>query len=172
MPTKVPMGIIKQLCYPKGRRLPYRVLVTEENDVQADYRYTGFSGNYVPTHRSGPAIVLPITATATPTVAGNLSNEKYLLFAGKPPHLSGATCRGCEKEVRTKEEFSHHSLHCKVLILSSIKLLRRDNKCAICNKGTSRTKWGAPICSASCQKVWMLTIPASFRSARRIVERN
>jgi hypothetical protein len=153
----VPFGLIRELCYSQGRRLERLPDMYPEPSVMAVYRPRATSSALalVPSHR-------------VQDNEGNLSNEKYRLFMGRLKGIHGAVCRGCETSVLAMAEFRQHETNCKLTILSAIRLLQRDNRCALCHTRTDLSMWGVPLCSPVCQRGWRLTIPPAFREARRL----
>lgn len=155
--SRVPFGLIRQLCYPGGRRLPEFKLIRPETNVIATRKlYTS----------------KPVLLPAPKPSDGSLTNDQYRLFMGKSAGSTGAVCRGCEKELRGADEIKLHTRICKVDVLSAIKLLHRDKKCTVCHTRTLFSKWGVPLCSENCEMVWKVTMPTAFREARRLARAN
>jgi hypothetical protein len=178
---RIPYGILRQLCYGGGIRLTPRVNKTpppegEIEAVSSTGNWDGTRGSYTPA--TGVHIVSSKSATEIVSSAqpdwlnnyGNLGNEMYRYFVGSPDDKSlFFTCRGCLNQESGKADASRHFNHCRQLISAIEERIRRDKVCVICNKGTSASCWGIPLCSPFCVCKWRFSIPVQWMIARRFV---
>jgi hypothetical protein len=62
---------------------------------------------------------------------------------------------------------------CTTKLVEAYKLLLRDKKCVICDKTTSHTKWGVPLCNTTCVLRFQFEVGAGSYAiglAMRLVE--
>jgi hypothetical protein len=166
---RVPWGIIEQIVHPAGRRLPAEPGLFPVTEHDAKHRpWTGRPTYHPPEDRN--LLQLVRNNRKNPLSVGNLLNVDYREFAGTAREDSDfAVCRGCDTTCRTKAARDMHRTTCKTTILASIRLLGKDELCAVCDKKTGVRMWGVPLCNQNCQMAWRYFIPKSFREARRLV---
>lgn len=165
---RVPLGLIRALCYPGGTRLPQRVSKARPSEIEGDavtipVVYAS-AVSYVP-------VVMP-ESFRNPglDVMGNLSNEAYKFFKGSAIKVSHYfQCRGCFVEAYVKEQKLQHMRECRPLMQAIEERVRRDKVCVICNLSTDKSRWQIPLCSETCISKWRFQMPVPWITARRFV---
>lgn len=181
---RVPVALIRRLCYPSTYRLPklerLQFPAPKAPIKPAPSAYDGMM------HRAATTIALangkpPIPAlnqivqrmtqrsVPGPTPCyGNLNNEEYRFWAGhSEPEYSDAQCRWCSSHFRTADQRKQHHADsdCRENLMVVVKLLRHDKNCVCCDDRTTNAKWGIPLCDEKCENEWRYSLPGAFRFA-------
>ncbi len=170
----IPRGILRQLCYPGGVRLPRIIDRTKPPEPTDDalYIYEAYKPVYVPQRPAQPArIIGPSKVETLPVIDyGNLSNEAYKFFIGS--RVKSSTyfrCRGCGGIEDHIDRRMYHMRDCRDLMKAIEERVKRDKICVVCNTGTSHTKWLIPLCSEACITKWRFSSPDAWEAAKRLV---
>src|ERR1700744_1386054 len=152
MPYRVPVSLIRGICYPTSYRLPKISYMPIASEVK------------------NPSVYVPPTEPRwrrrVSEIGTNLPKGDYRFFKGSYRSDSPmATCRWCEMVLSSKEERKKHGKgHCTVRLVSAYKLLLAAEKCAICMAFTKSTTWGIPLCpDRGCREEWKIRGSEYFR---------
>lgn len=96
---------------------------------------------------------------------GNLNENLYKYFAGSEFTSSlRSICRACGQIMHSATERIAHmdnsrtlyknDMTCAHALVVAHKLLLKEGECLVCQNRTTRQKWGVPLCSETCIKVW------------------
>jgi len=95
---------------------------------------------------------------------GNLGNAEYRWWIGHRIKESDfAMCRRCRTIVRSPEaRLSHkadkqyfmNELPCTVILGIAYKMLERRQRCIVCSRETTNTRYGVFICCPYCETMW------------------
>lgn len=121
-------------------------------------------------------------ARSTSGMNGVLERKGDLLSNGDLRYWNGlnykdthSVCRNCREVHHFAKERKAHlkDAGCGSFLTRAIKLLRRSDRCVICDEETKKNCWGLPLCSKECQNewAWTTTCPAALRAALDLVER-
>jgi len=102
--------------------------------------------------------------TPANTFPGNLNNDMYRFLVGACAESSKMTiCRCCRKTMyHGGEEWKEHNTltekqfgrSCPVRLIAAYKYLLTKQECVVCNKRTTSSRWGVPLCNAACEYRW------------------
>lgn len=187
---KVPVAMIRRLCYPSSYRLPKlkrlqfplpKVPVKAapfRNPMDSTSpRLVGSVRDTIAIRGNASLLAKIMAVTNQPEVKkrGNLGNEEYRFWSGHcEPEYSDAQCRWCQAHVRSVVERKAHHTHsdCRENLMIVFRLLRKDHNCVCCDDRTPEEKWGVPLCDEKCQNEWRYSIPGSFKFAVDTLKRN
>lgn len=104
------------------------------------------------------------------TQRGNLREEDYRLWKGYTlPSETGATCRWCGAQCRSREAMASHHLnqYCKERLLAVYRYAKQQHTkqryCFACKTETQHFRWGVPLCNTvSCLSRWKFTVKDSW----------
>lgn len=109
---------------------------------------------------------------------GNLHFSDYRFWQGSEFGVSMWTrCRACREVIcgNTRDvEMKVHSDHykCSIHLTVAYAYLLRGKLCVVCEKKSSASKWGIPLCSLSCQEKWMFEDPIYPLLFKAVAEAN
>ena len=93
-------------------------------------------------------------------VYGNLKEDEYRFWEGTSYSQSQwRRCRACghaiyngaeAPEVLAKKHLEESNPKCTILLTAAYKALLKCKKCVMCDKFTSKTHWGVPVCGVGC----------------------
>lgn len=158
---KVPVALIRRLCYPSTYRLPKLKRLMFPRPVSA--KLMPETPVIVPYSRLVGNRVLPGSSEG---VVHNLPNEDYRIWFGRAHSgWCSATCRWCGAICHTKETRNAHLLNgtCDTHLLAIYRILRKDGNCACCDDRTTKAKWGVPLCSDECVDEWRISLPGVLK---------
>lgn len=155
MAERIPIALIRKLCYPSGYRLPHleRLDYTWKNPAEQASSQTT---------RSGPVTIhVPRIVTV---IKGSLPNDEYRFFIGKMEAVwLGSNCRWCDTFLHNADFRKQHKTRgCNLKLISLYKKLCERHACMACGGHTSREVWGVPLCSVSCDNYWRVSNPLPF----------
>lgn len=160
--SDVPVSLLWQVAYPRGKRLPKKVLISNK-----------------PPTPDPPAmrVISPIAgsigfgkvgSTNKPFYTGNLEVTQYRYFKGSPEVTSQkAECRFCGKALYGPSMRALHTREtgCGHKIDAVSALLKQKNYCVACGRNTQLERWGLPLCSSACHLIFMYQTPTSYLEA-------
>jgi hypothetical protein len=151
MPLRIPVALIRQVCYPTSYRLPKMAhLVTEKEPVSEPVR----------------SYANPVYPRLRQVITGNLPNDEYRFFQGTyDENTTTATCRWCREILHSQEARLKHKGDCKVKLVELYGVLLSARHCIVCNSFTSETYWGIPLCKIDCKDQWKISNSTAFRQA-------
>lgn len=157
MSFRVPVALIRHVCYPSGYRLP-KLQPLEYKWEPPKPPVTVVPGF----QRAAQGWVSPNTVTNY-KIKGNLSNEEYRFFVGnRQTHLEVSHCRWCAECFTSILSRRAHKTPCKTLLIDLYRELRDLSRCAVCEKACKRTAWGIPLCGEKCEHEWRFASPQAF----------
>jgi hypothetical protein len=145
--SKLPDYLVLRGIRPGGIRLT-KIKPWTEPFVSS---YRGPSGAY------GHMFPRPsVNATAPNRLGDLLANGDIRYWAGTDPSHPYAACRNCGEVAMYHDERKEHLKRgCGGLLTNAYKLLlRRPMRCVICDKESSLSAWGVPLCSKDCREDW------------------
>lgn len=158
---KVPVALIRRLCYPSAYRLPHLERLVFPVPKAAVKRPAS------PLSRlNGPRVLPGSVIDTTALTAGNLPNEEYRFWFGhRQTSWMDSVCRCCGANCYTKTARERHLLEgdCKENLLFVYRRLVKDANCVCCDGRTRKQKWGVPLCSDECIKEWKFSAPGALK---------
>lgn len=163
MTFTLPRWYLKEKFSPSGQRLFKKPKVVVQRELPSVYQrptlITVFTpGKVGPKHFDGTEY----RYWAAAPLEENRENDIYV-----------SECRACGSMFTTKEDRrDHHSkMGCTKKLVAAYKLLLRDNKCVICDKVTTKEKFGVPLCGDACISLWCgeISKPEALRLALELV---
>lgn len=165
---KVPIALIRQVCYPTSYRLPKMSSLAWEKEPVDTPRspYTVHrTDGFVQVHRSSFA-----ERRRDPLIwEGNLPLEAYRFFTGQfNKESTMSTCRWCGTTFTTHDQREQHGKStCKPSLVQAYAYLQTIERCGVCNNLTHSTKWGVPLCQPTiinnCHNEWKIRMSQATR---------
>lgn len=158
MTYRVPVALIRHICYPAGYRLPKL--------ERLDYKWVKPT---VPppleTHRPS-SLSLPVGVSDK----GNLPYEEYRFYYGRVSlHSPHSNCRWCNLFFSHELARLAHVGPCKRALVDLYTILLKEGKCAVCLGRTCKSVWGIPLCGINCMAIWKFNGVKVFQD--RVLER-
>lgn len=169
----IPVCFIRQVCWPAGHRPVKKEKLKDKPVVVA--ASSGFSGQrLLPAHYQERSV-----ERVDSEEVGNLADWQYRYFVGQTARMSSiAQCRYCGQLVTLdpgpNSIFVHkRDRNCCHMIDVVCEILKQDGNCVSCDKRTTNTKWGIPMCrDARCEAQFKFRQPTeAFLSAIEISAR-
>lgn len=173
---KVPIALIRHLCYQSSYRLPKleRIQFPEPMLPKPKPYHANRATNLLKIVQGAtrPVILIPAGfPSVDPSIVsrGNLPNDEYRYYVGKmSEQYLFATCRFCEAVIGGPVNRKNHETgYCKENLLIIYRLLREKGNCVVCDKKTNYSKWGIPLCTIPCENEWRFSIPGAFKFERQ-----
>lgn len=143
----VPHWYIEQVFMPRGRRQGKRPKYV------APVSYT-----YAPGVHLGPRLIhLGHEEYVPQQFHGVFGLEEYRFWSMNAAHgaiIAECRCCGAIVGASPSARKEHAVGGCFKKLVAAYQLLRKDQRCAICDAKTKKEKWGVPLCGNGCMQAW------------------
>jgi hypothetical protein len=164
-----PIALLRALVRPYGARLLKK---PSRAGSLRGMHYEAKSGKWVSNKGA-----IEYTYSSVSGNNGGMTDADFFYWWGSPRKESNySMCRVCRVVTfgpREREMHLNAAVHqCRRFIYNAFEVLRRDKKCAVCDKVSDRIRLGVYLCNLTCEDLWK-TEPSksdvALKEALRIV---